>query len=138
MLHMMKLAVGVRDPAHLRHVQAARAAADPPLRHRTRLFPKRAAELVAGGSIYWVVAGSLSVRQRILAVVADAWDDATPCAGLVLDPVLVAVEARGVRPFQGWRYLEPHAAPPDAAPGGPAPEDMPERMRAELRSLGLV
>jgi hypothetical protein len=137
MLHMMKLAVGVRDTAHLRRVQASRAANDPPLRHQTRMTPKRAAELTGGGSIYWVIAGSLIVRQRLLAVVQDRWDDGTACAGLVLDPALVAVEARAVRPFQGWRYLAADAAPPDVE-DRPEQGAMPARMRAELRALGLV
>lgn len=135
---MMKLAVGVRDVAHLRDVQARRAAKDPPLRHQTRLTPRRAAELTAGGSIYWVVAGVLAVRQRILAVVPDRWDDATACAGLVLDPALVPVEGRPVKAFQGWRYLAPHAAPPDVASCGASPAGLPEAMRAELRAMGLI
>ena len=59
MLNLMKLAVGARDIAHVREFQAERAAREPPLRHRTRHFPRRAEELIAGGSIYWVVAGAM-------------------------------------------------------------------------------
>ena len=81
MLHLAKLAVGVRDIAHLRTLQAARAAAAPPLRHHTRSVPRRAAEITAGGSIYWVVAGAMVVRQRVLDVVEDRWDDGARCAG---------------------------------------------------------
>jgi hypothetical protein len=55
MLHIIKLAVGVRDLAHLAEIQQARAESDPPLRHKTRNSPKRADEITAGGSIYWVV-----------------------------------------------------------------------------------
>ncbi len=46
MLHLMKLCVGVRDPAELRAWQAERARR-PPLRHLTRHMPRRAAEIVA-------------------------------------------------------------------------------------------
>ena len=105
MLHLMKLAVGVRDPAHLRVLQAERAARTPPLRHRTRNFPRRAAEVIGGGSIYWVIAGFLSVRQPILDIVADCREDGSACAALILDPELVALAGRSVKPFQGWRYL---------------------------------
>lgn len=140
MIHLLKLSVGPRDVAQLQAIQARRAALDPPLRHHTRMRPKRDAELVAGGSIYWVVAGFVQVRQRILDIREDTWDDGSRCAGLVLDPTLVAVAVRQVRPFQGWRYLPAEAAPVDIVAGGEAQgtEAMPEAMRRELRGLGLL
>ena len=138
MIHLAKLAVGIRDIAHLRQVQAARGAARPPLRHQTRNQPRRAAEVTDGGSIYWVVAGTMLVRQRILGIVADHWDDGSPCAGLVLDPTLVQVEGRPVKAFQGWRYLEPNDAPPDLDPRELHPDAMPPALRNELRSLCLL
>lgn len=136
----MKLAVGIRDAAHLREVQAARARADPPLRHRTRNMPRRADEIVDGGSLYWVIAGAVVVRQRVLEVRVDVWDDGTRCAGLVLDPALAPVAGRAVRAFQGWRYLEAAAAPADVVAGARASgEDaLPAEMRLALRRLGLL
>lgn len=139
MLHMVKLAVGIRDILHLRAVQAARAAHSPPLRHQTRSFPRRADELTDGGSIFWVIAGAIVVRQRITEVGADTWDDGTACAGLVLDPTLVPVCATPMRAFQGWRYLAADAAPPDI--GSAATTDtanMPVAMRRALETLGLL
>ena len=86
-----------------------------------------------------MVAGFVQVRQRLLDIIEDSWDDGTRCAGLVLDPELVPVAARQMKPFQGWRYLAPEAAPADVAAGGEAPaREMPERLRAELRALGLL
>jgi len=139
-LHLIKLSVGPKDVGQLRALQAQRAQTDPPLRHRTRMFPRRAAEIVSGGSIYWVVAGFVQVRQRILEIREETLADGTACAGLVLDPVLVPVAARPVKPFQGWRYLAPEAAPPDLQEGAEARgvEAMPERLRQELRALGLL
>lgn len=141
MLHLIKLSVGPKDVGQLRAIQAQRAKSDPPLRHRTRMFPRRAAEIVSGGgSIYWVVAGFVQVRQRILEVREETYEDGTSCAGLVLDPELVVVAARPMKPFQGWRYLAPEAAPPDLQEGAEArgAEAMPERLRQELRALGLL
>jgi hypothetical protein len=140
MLHIMKLAVGIRDIAHLRAVQADRARDNPPLRHQTRNMPRRAAEITDGGSLYWVIAGAVVVRQRVLEVIADTWDDGTPCAGLVLHPRLVAVAGRATRPFQGWRYLEPAAAPPDlsARVRASGEDKLPPEMQRALRSLGLL
>ena len=139
-LHLIKLSVGPKDVGQWRDIQARRAAVDPPLRHQTRMVPKRAAEILEGGLIYWVVAGFLQVRQRILDIRAESWDDGSACAGLVLDPTLIAVAARQTRPFQGWRYLEPAAAPPDVAEGAAAEgvEALPARLRQELRALGLL
>ncbi len=139
--HLIKLSVGPRDVDQLRVLQARRVEADPPLRHQTRMVPKRAAEILSfGGSIYWVVAGFVRVRQRILDIREERWDDGTACAGLVLDPDLVPVEARLQKPFQGWRYLPPEAAPPDIRPGTEARgvEALPARLRQELRDLGLL
>ncbi len=140
MLHLLKFAVGVRDIAHLRDVQAQRAHIDPPLRHRTRSIPRRASELTDGGSIYWVVAGAILVRQHVLDVVDDRWDEATRCAGLVLDPALIAVEGRPMKAFQGWRYLAPADAPADLQAHGPArgADGLPDEMRRCLRELCLL
>jgi hypothetical protein len=139
--HLIKLSVGPRDVGQLRALQARRLEADPPLRHQTRSMPKRAAEiLAAGGSIFWVVGGFLQVRQRLLDIREAKWEDGTACAALILDPELVPVEARPQKPFQGWRYLPPEAAPPDIRPGTEARgvDDLPARLRQDLRKLGLL
>jgi len=140
MLHLMKLAVGIRDVTHLRDVQAARLQTDAPLRHRTRNRPRRAAEILAGGSMYWVIAGAMVVRQAITGIVADHWEDGSACAGILLDPTLVPVAGRAVRAFQGWRYLNPEAAPADLSRDGrvSGEAELPPQMREELRRLGLL
>jgi hypothetical protein len=140
MLHMMKLAVGVRDIAHLAALQQARAAVQPPLRHRTRSFPRRAAEILEGGSMYWVIAGAMVVRQPILDIIEDQRDDSTPCTGIVLDPRLIPVEGRLMKPFQGWRYLAAADAPADVSTG-PRPrggQDIPPELMRALRELCLL
>jgi hypothetical protein len=141
MLHLLKLCVGPKEVAELAAGQARRAVLDPPLRHQTRMVPKRAAELVEGGSLYWVVAGLIRVRQRILEVREERWDDGSACAGLVLDPELVLLQPRPQKPFQGWRYLDPAGAPPDAPRGALAAEGMealPAALRRELEALCLI
>ena len=142
MPHLIKLSVGPRDVEHLRALQAARLESDPPLRHRTRMMPKRAAEILSfGGSIYWVVAGFVRVRQRLLDIREEEGTDGITRAGLVLDPELVPVEARPLKAFQGWRYLAPDAAPPDLRAGAVEArglEALPASLRRELRDLGLL
>jgi hypothetical protein len=140
MLHMMKLAVGIRDVAHLREVQANRLAREGKLRHLTRSFPRRAADIVDGGSMYWVIAGAMVVRQRISDIVAARYEDGSSCAAIHLDPDLVAVAGRPTRPFQGWRYLVADAAPPDIVAGSAVGnlDELPETLRRDLRELGLL
>lgn len=131
--------MGVSDIAHLSALQTARAGSNPPLRHYTRNFPKRAAELTDGGSIYWVIGGVILVRQRILDITQDTDpEDGTPSTALVLDPTLVRVEARAQRAFQGWRYLDPKDAPADLTAREGDTAEMPEAMRRELAALGLL
>lgn len=139
MLHIAKLAVGIRNVAHLRAVQAHRSLEEPPLCHRTRNMPRRAAEISGGGSLYWVIGGIMQVRQRIVAIAADTWEDGSRCAALLLEPALAAVEPRPVKAFQGWRYLEADAAPADLSANRAAEEaEMPESLRRKLLALGLL
>jgi hypothetical protein len=140
MLHMTKLAVGVRDIEHLRELQTERVLQNPPLRHRTRNCPRRREEIIAGGSMYWVVSGMTLVRQRIVDIIEDQWDDNTACTGLILDPVLVPVAGRPTKPFQGWRYLQADDAPADLVAGKPARGEsaLPPALRQELRALCLL
>ena len=141
MLHIIKLCVGVKEVAELAEWQARRIRENPPLRHQTRMMPKRAADLLDGGSLYWVIGGFVRVRQRLVDVREETWDDGTACCGLLLDRELVPVELRPQKPFQGWRYLDPAAAPPDL-PRGTVPargiEKLPPALRKELQALGLI
>ena len=140
MLHLTKLAVGVRDIDHIRALQAERAKTSPPLRHRTRNTPRRTEEVLDGGSIYWVINGSMLARQRIIDIIEDRRDDDTPCTGLVLDPAIVPLVGRPTKPFQGWRYLRPDDAPADlpTVTAGTGLDALPPRLRQELRALCLL
>lgn len=140
MLHLTKLCVGISDVAQLRQLQQERRARGEILRHLTRSFPRRADEVVDGGSLYWVIAGAMVVRQRVVAIKKEFYSDGTKCAALVFDPELVAVAGRVTKAFQGWRYLDPAAAPVDlvAGKGGEGSEVLPLALRRELEALGLL
>jgi hypothetical protein len=140
-LHLIKLAVGPKDVAALERGQAQRASSAEGLRHVTRMTPKRAPEILEGGSIYWVVAGILCVRQRILAIEPVKRADGTAASALILQPGLVRVQSRPVKAFQGWRYLAAEDAPPDLREGDVAAEGieaLPPKLRRELAMLGLL
>lgn len=96
--------------------------------------------MLNGGSLYWVIQGSMLARQRILDIVEDRYEDQSACTALILDPGLVPLAGRPTRPFQGWRYLEPDAAPSDLPAVGAVRglESLPAALRLELRALCLL
>lgn len=145
-LHLVKLCVGADSLADLAAWQASRAAQarpgrDPRPVHVTRMWPRRASELLDGGSLYWVVRGAICVRQRIAELLETRGEDGIRRCAIVLDPGLVRVEARVRKPFQGWRYLEGRDAPRDLG-GGTGPgsddEDLPADLCAALAEFGLL
>ncbi len=94
-------------------------------------------ELIAGGSMYWVIKGCVRARQCILGVEDGIEGETRSGCGLVLDPILVRTQMIPWKPFQGWRYLEGGNAPVDITSESPELE-LPAEMAAELRNLGLL
>ena len=143
-VHLMKMAVGIESVDQLKRVQKARlAAAREPggtgdLRHMTRNMPKRAEEVLDGGSIYWVIKGYVRVRQRIKGFDWGIGRSGRKRCAIILDPKLVKTELMPQRPMQGWRYLDPASAPRDLAPGTRDMPELPPGMAEELRELGLL
>jgi hypothetical protein len=146
MLHLVKLSVGTDSIDDLAGWQAERlrqmkAAGDirPRLFHRTGQRPKREADLLAGGSIYWVIKGMILARQRLIGFDEGTRPDGRPCCLILLEKDLVPVRPTPRRAFQGWRYLEADDAPPDL--DARLVDDlsgMPPQMRKELAELGLL
>lgn len=147
-LHIRKLCVGadrIDDLAawQARRLRAGRGEEAGRIWHATRNWPRRQAEVLdeAGegvpGSLYWIIRGQMTVRQRILGFEPEPTrdPDEKPLCRILLDPALVPTEPWPHRPFQGWRYLEPAEAPPDIdfTAGG---EDLPPDLAAELKALG--
>ncbi len=141
-LHLIKLCVGAELIADLAAWQARRLAplkkAGKPLRlqHITRQMPKRRDELLDGGSLYWVIKGQIAVRQRLIDL-KPVMRDGVPHCAIVYDPEHVPLIRRAHRPFQGWRYLNPADAPPDARSFKGA-KGLPDELKAELAELGLL
>lgn len=143
-LHLVKMCVGIESVEQLKREdgrrveERRRAGEEPVLRHWTRNRPKRAEEILQGGSIYWIIKGHIRVRQRILRIEQTVDPERGRCCCLVLDPELVPTVPRPHDSIQGWRYLEAKDAPPDRASPSEAQADMPPEMAAELRALGLL
>lgn len=143
-LHLIKLCVGaetlddLREWVSERALVALAAGLEPSSSHTTRMIPKRADELLDGGSLYWVIKGQVQARQRLLDLrtFKDA-DGITRCE-LVLGPEVIETTLQPRRAFQGWRYLKGEDAPRDllSLDGGNA--DLPLELRRELAELGLL
>ena len=137
-VHLKKLSVGSESLASLRHWQAERVRNGMELMHVTRNTPRRADEVLDGGSIFWVIKGVMCARQPITELRSMQRADGKPACGIGLAPEIIAVEPLRVRIFQGWRYLEAKDAPVDISVGEEAGEAMPPELVAELRELGLL
>lgn len=106
--------------------------------HTTRMYPKRADEIIGQGSLYWVIKGQVQCRQRVLDIRRFTDNEGVSRCKIVLEPTLILTSLQPKRPFQGWRYLRPDDAPRDMADISGDGEPMPDEMRMELSELGLI
>jgi hypothetical protein len=143
-LNLVKLCVGVDSIADLEERVKLRlkqaAARGEPRRHIhvTRMTPKRDAEILDGGSIYWVIKGEIACREKIVALEPFRDKDGISRCRIVMEPKIIRVEPRPMRAFQGWRYYPAKDAPADTAKNGQGTASLPEALRKELRELGLL
>ena len=131
-LHMIKLCVGAATVEDLLAWQRTREPNGPWIM-RTRQTPKRAPEMLGGGSLYRVFKGVILCRQAIVAV-DRVGEGVTARCEVTLDPTPVLVAPTPRRAFQGWRYLDPKDAPPDL--GNDSDGDMPQELARKLREVG--
>ncbi len=143
-IHILKLCVGCESIEDLLGWQEARAAerratgADPRPFHVTRMWPKRQAEVLDGGSLYWVIKGLVLCRQRIVAFETHQGEDGIGRCRLRLDAEVVRTTPQPRRAFQGWRYLRPSDAPADLGSAGSGVVSLPPALAAGLAELGVI
>jgi hypothetical protein len=100
----------------------------------TRYLPKRHAEILDGGSLFWIFKHQLVARSPILRF-GEAEGGKTH---IVIGARMIAVHPQPRRAHQGWRYLEDDAAPRDWPGRELGGELMPAALIGELAKLGLV
>jgi hypothetical protein len=143
-LHLIKLSVGAESIKDLdgwikERLKKAKASGQPRRHvHITRMTPKRDVELLDGGSIFWVIKGEILVREKLVGIEPFRDQEGISRCRLIMEPKLITVSPRPMRPFQGWRYLEAKDAPSDLGKREEGIAAMPEPMRRELRELGLL
>ncbi|MGV6813066.1 MAG: DUF1489 family protein [Brevirhabdus sp.] len=138
-INLVKLCVGAETVQDLLDWQGSARAKGPDglPRHITRMWPKREAELMDGGSLYWVFKGVILARQRVLRLDEVTGSDGIRRCAIVLDPNVHRTEAAPRRPFQGWRYLPATDAPRDLAKGREDEAPLPAALTAALAEIGV-
>jgi hypothetical protein len=136
-LHLIKLCVGIDSVEELRGWRKKRRKTEPRCLVYTRNWPRRAEEILDGGSLYWVIRGVVRVRQLVKQFHHNLDEEGRAFCTIELEHELVLTEAQSWRPFQGWRYLEAEKAPKDIDPGSDYGE-LPEHMVRELREIGVL
>lgn len=131
-LHLIKLCVGADSVEELRAWRAERARRGIAPIVPTRQTPKRAEELLEGGSLYWVIKGVILVRQKIVSI--KTLDSGPQPCRIDLAPELILTAPQPRRAFQGWRYLDAKDAPPDLPTG--EGEAVPQELAKQLREIG--
>ncbi|MFY0310487.1 DUF1489 family protein [Leisingera sp. D0M16] len=139
-VNLVKLSVGTESVESLMAWQEMRRRELPEglPRHVTRMWPKREAEILNGGSIYWVIKGLIQCRQRILRLDEVTGEDGIRRCAIVLDPELHRTHTAQKRPFQGWRYLKPEESPADLPQGKNQEEPLPPELSQALAEIGVI
>lgn len=139
-VNLIKLSVGTESVEDLVRWQKTRRAEreDGLPRHVTRMWPKREAEILNGGSIFWVIKGLVQCRQRILRLDEVFGDDGIRRCAIVLDTQIHRTQSVLKRPFQGWRYLSPQDAPPDLPEGRENDDALPVELNRALAEIGVI
>ena len=138
--NLIKLSVGTEGVESLAKWQARKDVRthDGLPRHVTRMWPKREAEILNGGSIYWVIKGVIQARQRIVRLEEITRADGIRRCAIVLDPEIVRTQNSLRRAFQGCRYLKPEDAPPDLPEGREAEAELPVELNRALAEIGVL
>lgn len=139
-IHLIKLCVGAERVEDLTDWQGSARAKGPDglPRHATRMWPKRADEVLNGGALYWVFKGLVLCRQRVLRLDQITGQDGITRCAIVLDPSVIRVAPTAKRPFQGWRYLPPEDAPRDLPQGRDTEEALPQALQNALAEIGVL
>ena len=108
-LHLIKLAVGVDNLAHIKVLQAARRKQrrqkpNSPHWVYTRNTPRRGEEVLAGGSLYWVIRGVIRCRQVLVGFEEDFdKEEAHKYCRIQVKRTIIPTAPKTCRAFQGWR-----------------------------------
>jgi hypothetical protein len=138
-LNIVKLCVGAACIEDLAAWQRQNAPnwAKGTAQHITRMYPKREADILGGGSLYWVIKGEILARQEILDFQPVQGSDGISRCAFILNAEIIPTHAAPRRAFQGWRYLDAADSPPDLPKGRAAEVPLPQDLARALAEMGL-
>ncbi|WGI21356.1 DUF1489 domain-containing protein [Amylibacter sp. IMCC11727] len=139
-MNLIKLCVGADSFEDQARWIAQRKAAGGPnylSSHVTRMWPKQEAEILKGGSLYWVIKGAIQARQKIVRLDEVIGQDGIRRCAIVMEPELIRTNTAIRRPFQGWRYLKPEDAPADLPKSRVKDDALPKDLALALADIGL-
>jgi len=141
MLHLIKLCVGISSVSQLQAHRKTRCVKVTGMEgefhvHRTRMRPRRGAEIDGKGSLFWVIKGTIRCRQSIIALLPTTDSNGKTCCDIVMEPQLIRTVPLPKRAFQGWLYLPVKDAPADLNPGEVSGND--PVLATKLAELGLI
>ena len=137
--HLKKLAVGIDSVENLKIRQKIIFNEYNKIIHVTRNTPKKKDDLIAKGSMYWVIKRRVLVRQKIKDINSVIRNDGSKGCEIELDSELIKVIPTPMRPFQGWRYYSSEDVPSDLSlnVNNDNEEALTDELNAELIKLGL-
>ena len=136
-MHIKKLCVGIETVDQLRILMTQRATLGTEnVCAYTTNKPVKADELIASGSLYWVIKGKIRARQKITGFGTWVDDNEKVRATIILDSTVIETEYFPHRPFQGWRYLKNTDTPKDIAESDL--KDLDPNDAQTLRDLGIL
>ena len=140
-VNLIKLCVGAESYEDQAGWIAQRMTAEGPdylPKHVTRMWPKREAEILNGGSLFWVIKGAIQARQKIVRLDEVIGKDGVRRCAIVMEPDLIRTKNAIRRPFQGWRYLKVEDAPIDLPKGRSQEEPLPDELNRALAEIGVL
>ena len=137
--NLKKLAVGIDTVENLKIRQKIIFNEYNKIIHVTRNTPKKKDDLIAKGSMYWVIKRRVLVRQKIKDINLVIRNDGSKGCEIELDSELIKVIPTPMRPFQGWRYYSSEDVPSDLSlnVNNDNEEALTDELNAELIKLGL-
>lgn len=141
-LHILKPAAGIGTIEQLKHVISRYSYDDPDLGHimhmSSRNTPRRADELLNGGSVFWIIKRAIVARAPLVAIREDERRDGRKGCQMCIRPEVILTVPQPKRSFQGWRYLKAEEAPADLTNGQDGVGNGSAELAKELQMLGLL
>ena len=114
-MNLLKLSVGIKNIDELRERQIFNVNKYKKNIHITRFYPKKYEIIKNEGSMFWIINGYISARQKIIDFNKVEHEDGKLYCHIILDKNIIDTQVISHRPFQGWRYLVNDKAPKDLA-----------------------